>query len=352
MDRRSSKPEVLSELRSRAVALKRQGKTHAEIATVLDIGESTSRLYWTLYRKGGESALELGRRGRPLGQNRRLTVRQERSIQVAITDKTPDQLKMPFALWTREAVGELILLRYQLRLPVRTLGEYLQRWGFTPQKPRRRDYEQQPEAVRTWLDKQYPALEARAKKEGAQIFWGDETGVSNQDQVGRSYAPKGKTPLRRAMAKKVSSSMISAVTNKGQLRFMIYRKAMTTQLFLRFLKRLVKSTTRKVILIVDNLRVHKAAMVRQWLTGRESEIEVHYLPAYSPELNPDEYLNNTLKKQLGTDTPASSVAEQQRRILNRMRSNQKRDRTDRVALPSTSCGLCRISEYLIAGLII
>lgn len=324
MDRRSSKPEVLYELRSRAVALKQQGKTHVQIARILDIGESTSRLYWSLYNKGGNKALELGRRGRPLGKKRRLTGRQERAIQAAITDKTPDQLKMPFALWTREAVGELILQRYQVRLPVRTLGEYLRRWGFTPQKPKRRDYEQQPEAVRIWLEEQYPALEARARKQKADIYWGDETGVNNQDQIGRSYAPKGKTPLRRAMAKKVSSSMVSAVTNKGQMRFMIYRKAMTAKLFVNFLKRLVKSTPRKAILIVDNLRAHKAVTVKQWLGQHESEIEVHYLPAYSPELNPDEYLNNTLKKQLGTNTPASSVAEQQRRILSQMRSNQKR----------------------------
>lgn len=230
MDRRSSKAEVLFELRHRAVALKQQGKTHAEIAEILDIGESTSRLYWSLFNKGGQKALKLGKRSRPLGEKRRLTGQQERAIQAAITDKTPDQLKMPFALWTREAVGELIEQRYKVRLPVRTLGEYLRRWSFTPQKPKRRDYEQQPEAVRAWLEDEYPALEARARQHKADIYWGDETGVNNQDQVGRSYAPKGKTPLRRAMAKKVSSSMISAVTNKGQMRFMAYRKAMTAKL--------------------------------------------------------------------------------------------------------------------------
>jgi len=312
------------ELRNRAVALKQQGHTHAQIARILDIGESTSRLYWRLYNKGGQKALQLGRRGRPLGKKRRLSSRQERAIQAAIIDKTPDQLKMPFALWTREAVGELIWQRYQIRLPVRTLGEYLRRWGFTPQKPKRRDYEQQPEAVRAWLEEEYPAVQARAREQKADIYWGDETGVNNQDQIGRSYAPRGKTPLRRAMAKKVSSSMISAVNNKGQMRFMIYRKAMRAKLFVTFLRRLVKSTPRKVILIIDNLRAHKAVTVKQWLQQHQSEIEVYYLPAYSPELNPDEYLNNTLKQQLATSPPAASLAEQQRRIRSQMRSNQKR----------------------------
>jgi transposase len=324
MDRRSSSPEVLRELRSRAVSMKQQGKTHREIAKALDIGESTSRLYWTLHKKGGDDALNLGRRGRAPGSKRRLTPRQEREVQKTITDKTPDQLKMPFALWTRDAVGELVRTRYGVRLPTRTLGEYLRRWGFTPQKPKRRDYEQQPAAVRRWLDQEYPALEERARAEHADIYWGDETGLNNQDQVGRCYAPRGKTPVRQAMAKKVSTSMISAVTNRGQLRFMVYRKGMTAMMFISFLKRLIRSAPRKVILIVDNLRAHKAKAVQGWLEGREGEIEVAYLPPYSPELNPDEYLNNTLKKQLGNRTPAATVAEQQRRVRGQMKSNQNR----------------------------
>ena len=140
MDRRSSSPDVLLELRTRAVEMKRQGKTHQEIAQSLAIGESTSRHYWRLYQKGKDSALQLGRRGRMPGSKRRLSSRQELAVQKLITDQTPDQLKMPFALWTREAIGMLIYKRYAVQLPVRTLGEYLRRWGFTPQKPKRHDY--------------------------------------------------------------------------------------------------------------------------------------------------------------------------------------------------------------------
>lgn len=201
MDRRSSKPEVLEELRSRAVSLKKSGKTHSEIALILNIGHSTSRLYWKLYKTGGDEGIKLGKRGRPVGHGLKLDTKQQKKIQSLITDKTPDQLKMPFALWTREAVGELIQRKFGIQLPVRTLGEYLKRWGFTPQKPKRRDYSQQPEQVKQWIDHEYPGLEKRAKAEGAEIYWGDETGVSNQDQTGRSYAPKGKTPVRQAFAK-------------------------------------------------------------------------------------------------------------------------------------------------------
>ena len=324
MDRRSSSGEVLEELRARAVSMKQQGKTHQEIAQTLNIGHSTSRLYWKLFKEGGQGNLELGQRGRPVGARRTLSKRQEKAIQTAITDKTPDQLKMPFALWTREAIRELIWMRYEVKLPVRTLGEYLKRWGFTPQKPKRQDYAQQPEQVKEWIDHEYPKLEKRAKAEKADVYWGDETGVSNQDQRGRGYAPKGKTPMRRAFAKKVSSSMISAVNNKGHARFMLYRKGMTATLFINFLKRLVRSTPRKVFLIVDNLRAHKAKKVSQWLQAHKHEIEVQYLPAYSPDLNPDEYLNNTLKKQLANEPAVSSIEEQQAQVRRKMRSNQKR----------------------------
>jgi transposase len=253
-----------------------------------------------------------------------LDTKQQEKIQSLITDKTPDQLKMPFALWTREAVGELIQRKFGIQLPVRTLGEYLKRWGFTPQKPKRRDYSQQPEAVKEWLDHEYPELEKRAKSEGAEIYWGDETGVSNQDQTGRSYAPKGKTPVRRAFAKKVSSSMISAITNKGQVRFMLYRRGMTARLFLDFLKRLIRSSQKKVFLIVDYLRAHKAKKVTAWLRQNRDQIEVHYLPAYSPDLNPDEFLNNTLKRQLAKHPPVDCIHEQQAQIRRQMQSNQKK----------------------------
>jgi transposase len=324
MDRRSSKPEVLQELRDRAIEMRKQGRTHGEIAEILDIGESTSRKYWSLYVKGGKSALKLGKRGRRTGTRRKLGIRQENAIRKLIEDKTPDQLKMPFALWTRQAVGELIRKRYGIALPVRTLGEYLKRWGFTPQKPKRKDYEQQPQQVREWLDSNYPAIARRAKAQKGEVFWGDETGINNQDQRGRGYAPRGQTPVRAAMAKKVSTSMISAVSNRGVLRFMVYQRGMTAKIFITFLKRLVKSSKRKVFLIVDNLRAHKAKLVRKWIEENGTRIEVYYLPAYSPELNPDEYLNNTLKKQLANDPPSKTVKEQQRRVRGQMRSNQKR----------------------------
>ena len=216
-----------------------------------------------------------------------------------ITDKTPDQLKMPFALWTRRAVCELVEESFGIPLPERTCGEYLKRWGFTAQRPARRNYEQNPEAVRRWMQEQYPEVAKRAKEQGAEIHWGDETGVRNDCAHGRGFSPKGKTPVTNSSSKRFSMNMISSVTNQGKVRWMIYRNSFNGAVFINFLRRLTKDAGRKVILIVDNLRVHHCAPVKAWVAEHSDLIELVFLPSYSPERNPDEYLNGDLKASLG-----------------------------------------------------
>ena len=168
----------------------------------------------------------------------------------------------------------------------------------TPQKPLARARERRPAAIAAWLEQHYPAIAKRAKAEGAAIYWGDETGISNQDQVGRSYAPKGQTPVLVRTAKRITQSMISAVSNRGLMRFMLYEAALNADRFIAFLRRLSKDAGQKVFLIVNNLKVHHAAKVKTWLSQHAHEIELFYLPAYAPDHNPDEYLNNDLKQKL------------------------------------------------------
>ena len=207
-------------------------------------------------------------------------------------------LKFPFALWTREAVRQLMRRRYGVDMPVRTVGLYLERWGFTPQKPVRLAREQNPEAVERWLKTEYPKIAAMAKKEKAEIYWGDETGVQNEANRIRGYGLRGKTPVLRVRAKKAHISMISAITNEGKVRFTIYREAMTQVKLIAFMGRLVRDAGRKVYLILDNLKAHHGKKVAEWLEAHKDEIAVFYLPSYSPEMNPDEYLNNDLKTRV------------------------------------------------------
>lgn len=252
------------------------------------------------FERGGVAAIKPALRGKRDGDGRWLNEDQERAIRQIICDKRPEQLKMEFALWSRAAVMQLIERECGLKLSVRGVGNYLSRWGFTPQKPIKKAYEQRPEAVQAWLDEQYPAIESRAKAEGAEIHWGDETALVNTDVRGRSYAPAGKTPVAYTVGgTRQKLSMIATVTNQGKTRWMIVEDAFNSDKLIEFLEALIKDAGRKVFLILDNLRVHHSKPVKAWLAEHQEKIEVFYLPSYSPELNPDERLNADLKYVIG-----------------------------------------------------
>jgi len=303
-DARSLTQDAQEELRRMVVKLRKKGMSNRETAAIVGISESHASTIWTRYKKGGQGALAKSKRGRRAGECKVLTTKQEQEIIRIITEKTPDQLKFKFALWTRKAVQELILQEYNIEIPLRTLTDYLKRWGFTCQKPAKQAYEQQPAAVRKWLDEVYPKIEQQARKEQAEIYWGDETGMENTDYQARGFAPKGSTPVVRLNAKKSRINMVSAISNRGTLRFMFYKQAMNSDCLITFMKRLIKDAPKKVYLILDNLRVHHSKAVKAWLEEHSDEIAVFYLPSYSPELNPDEYLNGDLKRHVRSGRPA------------------------------------------------
>ncbi len=322
-DARKLTTETQEQLRKQAIRLRKRGETYKEIGNIVGVHKNTIWKWWRRYQTEGAKGLKVQRRGRRQGAQRSLDISEESKIQKLICDHTPDQLKLTFALWTRQAVGELIRRELGVRMPIRTLGEYLRRWGFTPQKPLKRAYEQQPAAVQKWLKAGYVDIAQRAKREGAEIHWGDETGVRSDSQHGRSYAPKGRTPVIRLSAKRTSVNMISTVTNQGKVRFMIYKEKMHGKILIKFMKQLIKGCDRKVFLILDNLRVHHAKDVKEWLASHHKEIEVFYLPSYSPELNPDEYLNCDLKAGVHSRPPSRSQGHLIRKVKSHMRKLQK-----------------------------
>jgi transposase len=308
-------------LKTRAKELRKTGKSYQEIADILGIHLNTVARW--LHPKKGASNDSFKRRGRKQGEQRTLSEDQEKEIRELIRDKTPEQLKLPFMLWTRKAIRDLISRRLSITMPIRTVGEYLERWNYTPQRPLKRAYEQRPAEVKAWLEQQYPSIQERAIKEKAEIHWGDETGINNEAQQGRSYAPKGKTPVLHVSAKRFSASMISSVTNQGKVRFMIYKGGMNVAIFIRFLERLIKDSQRKIFLIVDNLRVHHSYALADWLKLNIDHIELFFLPSYSPEKNPDEYLNNDLKKGLSNRPIPRTHREMIGNVVSHMRSLQK-----------------------------
>ena len=308
MDGRVS-PEALLEKRKQVINFYKKGIKLKEISEATGLCWKAVRNAIDLYEQRGVKGLKPGRRGRPSGKGRRLTEEQEKQVQKDICDKRPEQLKMDFALWTREAVCVYIREHFGIDMPVRTVGEYLKRWGYTPQKPIKVAYEQKPEAVKEWLVTTYPSIAARAKAENAEIHWADETAVMNTDVRGRSYAPRGKTPTTRTVwGARQRFSMISSVNNQGKCYWMIINEAFNADRLIEFMESIVKDVGRKVFLVMDNLKVHHCKPVKEWLEEHKDQIEVFYLPSYSPELNPDERLNADLKHAITTSVPKRTRA--------------------------------------------
>ena len=312
------------ERRRQVIGLRQRGLTYGAIAE--QVGLSRTGVFDICQRFAAEGAKGLASkpRGRKPDEQRLLDAAQETEVQGLVRRHTPDELGLPFALWSRAAVGMLIARRCGVELAVRTVGKYLARWGFTAQKPIRRAYEQDPAAVRRWLRRDYPAIVARAKRARGVVFWGDETGLRSDDVRGRSYAPRGRTPAVRVCHKRAKLSLISAVANRGELRWMVVDGAVNAPTFIRFLERLVREARCKVFLILDRLKAHRARLTRDWLAEHRSEIEVHYLPPYSPELNPDEGVNADLKQAVPRKAPARSKQQLKRAAISHMRSLSKR----------------------------
>src|SRR3954462_5706186 len=273
VDMRKLPAAAQEERRRQVVGLRQRGLTYREIAEQVGLSRTGVIDICQRFAAEGAKGLVSKPRGRKPDEQRLLDARQEVEVQARIRRHTPDELGLPFALWSRAAVRALIARRCGVELAVRTVGKYLARWGFTAQKPIRRAYEQDPAAVRRWLRQDYPEIVNRANQARGVVVWGDETGVRADDLRGRSYAPRGRTPVLRVCQTRINLSLITTVTNKGELRWMILDGAVNGPTFIRFLERLIRGARGKVFLIVDRLKAHRAWLGGAWLEAHRSEIE-------------------------------------------------------------------------------
>ena len=311
-------------LRTRAVRAVLDGMTQAEAARVFRVHPNAVNRWIKRYRQGGFPGLMAQRRGRRAGEQAALSEPQQQEVIALVRETTPDQLGLAEFLWTREAVAELIARRYGVRLARTTMGAYLRGWGFSPQKPQRRALEQNPAAVRRWLAQDYPAIRARARREGGMVLWLDEMGVRSDAAAGRSWAPVGQTPVIKRTGKRFRVNMLSAISNAGRLRFRLFTGSFTAAVFIDFLGRLLRDCAgRKVHLIVDGHPVHRAKLVRTWVGRHGERIELHFLPGYSPELNPVELLNQDVKANAAGRRRAHSAAELTKQLRAYLRRRQR-----------------------------
>ena len=327
-DARQLSDEVLQSLRLRALRGCELGYSEIEVAELLGLSRETVSRWWTAYVDHGLEALPGDRTGRPVGSGRTLNDGQAARLRTILNEKSPEEVGIASPLWTRRAVAELIRKEYGIDMPVRTVGEYLKRWGYTAKVPRRHAKDQDPEEVRHWLEVTYPAIERRAAREDAEIHWCDETGAAADQQPRRGYAREGRPARIEVPDPHIRMNLISTISNEGSVHFMTYKETMTAALFITFLERMLSETTRKIFLIVDRLRAHEAKKVEAWAAEHRDRIELFFLPRYAPERNADEYLNNDMKGSIN----ATGLPGSQEGLRPRIRGVH-----DQVAAPAGAC---------------
>jgi len=292
-----------AQVRRLAVKAVRAGMTQIVAAATFGVSLRAVNAWVAIAKVGGLRALKARPRGRRAGGGR-LTPAQAARMHQLVLDKMPDRLKLGFFLWTRAAVVALIAHECGVTVSLTTVGRYLQAWGLSPQKPVRRAYERNDAAIQRWLTREYPAIAREAKREGATIYWGDEMGLRSDHVTGTSYAPVGQTPVIRATGQRFGCSMISAITNRGQVVFRVFHGTFRAPMFLDFMRRLRRQSAGKVYLIVDGHPVHRSRLATAFVAAHAADIRLIRLPGYCPELNPDELLNQDVKTNaLGKSRP-------------------------------------------------
>lgn len=327
-DARRHSPEKLEVLRERGFAMRREGFRVVEIARASGVVTGTvCKWFRNAEKTSEEQATTGGQRGRPKGIGAKLTAEQAQVIRNLIIDKNPRQLKFDFALWTRRAVKALIKRQYQIELSLHTVGVYLRSWGLSVQRPARRAIERNDERVLQWKSEQYPATAKRAKTEGAVIYWADETAVKHDTNWVTGYAPKGQTPILKCHdGRWKTATMGSAISNQGLLRFRVQDQPLNQHTFIEFPECMIKDEEKKIFLIVDNLRVHRSKLLTAWVQAHKDRIELFFLPPYSPEINPDEYVNRALKTEIRSRAPAKieNLKKRTQRFMSKMAGSARK----------------------------
>jgi transposase len=324
LDMRKLDKQTRLELKQIAVSavLSVGSRNISKVARQYKLRRKTLSGWVSAYKKGGKKSLSKDGRGARKWQNTALTKTEESWVKKVIINKYPEQFQPPFMLWNRASVRDLIKNKYNKKLGLTTVSRLLDKWNMTPQKPAFKSYKQQPSIIQKWINKEYPQIKRKAKREKALIHWGDETSISSREIIAKGFALKGKTPILAIPSSRFSVNMVSAIANNGSTRFMIFENRMSGKVFIEFLRRLIKDQASKIYLILDNSTIHHARIVKAWEVKHKDEIKLFYLPPYTPEHNPTEYLNQTLKVRLKNRPKDKTRPELRNSVSQEMKSLQ------------------------------
>ncbi|WP_189969741.1 IS630 family transposase [Streptomyces violascens] len=318
---RGLSPAVQEVVRLRVVAALESGqvRTYRQAAEVFGVSQRSVGTWWRKYKCAGREALAAPVKSRS-GPGELIGAQERAVLFQAMADYTPEQLLIGGPMWTRKLVGELIRMVVGVAMTEQGVGKWLRRHGFSPQRPARRSCRQQQEKVTAWLEEEYPAIAGRATAEHAVVAWVDQCGLrSDTAPPGRSWAPAGQTPTVKVSGRRFRVNIMSAIASRGSLWFTVFTGKFTAKVFITFLDRLARQAGRKVHVIADRHPVHRAKAVTAWLADNTDCVELHLMPGYSPELNPDELLNADIKRNVHAARPASAdnLAHETRRFLHR-----------------------------------
>lgn len=320
-DARKLTHKELTELRKRGVASIQAGESPEVVARVFGISRMTIYNWLTLYRRGGWHALDAKKRG---GRPPKLDATAIRWVYDTVTMKNPLQLRFPFALWTCDMLVDLIKRQFGISLSRSSVSRLLKQLGLSPQRPLRRAYQQNPEAVEQWLKEDFPHIRKEAQKVGATIYFADEAGVRSDYHSGTTWGIRGQTPVVSGTGARFGLNVISVVNRQGKLRFMVFNGRLNGDLFIQFLRRLLYGASHPIFLIVDGHPAHKSAKVGKFVASTEGKLRLFYLPTYSPELNPDEQVWNHLKNHAIGKQCITSLKQMTKAVRSHLRSMQRK----------------------------
>lgn len=320
VDLRHLTHKELTRFREQAVSMVQSGRTPEEVHRVMGVARSTLFGWLSRYRQGGWHALKARKRG---GRRMKMDASKIQWVYETVRDKNPEQLKLPFALWTCPMIAEAIWRKFKIRISRWSVMRLLRQLGLTPQRPLHKAYQQDSKEVARWKKEQYPKIRSQASRIGAKIYFGDESAMSSNYHSGTTWAIKGRTPVVKSTGRRYSINIIAAISPGGTLRFKTFKGNMTAPLFIEFLSKLMKDVGKPVFLIVDGHPVHRSAAVRDFVAGTNGRLRLFLLPVYSPELNPVEQAWNHSKNHNVGRRVIEGINQLRSYVISAMRKLQK-----------------------------